>query len=401
MTTACSWPELPPLTGYTVGVTAARRAEELGALFVRQGAAVRYGPAIRIMPVTDDTELRDSTRDLVDNPADAVVVTSGLGFRGWLEAAEAWGGCDALLDMLGGAELYARGPAAAGAVRAAGLDAGRTPASASTAGLLEELIASGVAGRRIAVQQHGEPLPQLAGALRAAGAEVVDVAVYRWVRPPDPEPLDRIIDDTVDGLIDALPFTSAPAAASMLARAGSTRRYGPLVAAMRRDVLVAAVGPAAAGPLASAGVPVLRPSRARMGALAYTLSCELTERAPTIRVAGHTLQVRGQAVVVDGGLRELAPAPMAVLRALAGNPGVVVSRRDLLASLPNGGEEHAVETAVGRLRTALGDPRIVQTVVKRGYRLAIPEAEVAAPAPASGAPDAGPAGPAGEAVLGW
>jgi uroporphyrinogen-III synthase len=29
-----------------------------------------------------------------------------------------------------------------------------------------------------------------------------------------------------------------------------------------------------------------------------------------------------------------------------------------------------VEVAVGRLRAALGDPRIIQTVVKRGYRLA-------------------------------
>lgn len=36
----------------------------------------------------------------------------------------------------------------------------------------------------------------------------------------------------------------------------------------------------------------------------------------------------------------------------------------------DGGDEHAVEVAVGRLRTALGDPRIIQTVVKRGYRLA-------------------------------
>ncbi|SNR39530.1 uroporphyrinogen-III synthase [Haloechinothrix alba] len=398
MTVACSGPELPPLTGYTVGVTAARRAEELGALFVRQGAAVRYAPSIRIMPVTDDTELRDTTRGLVGKPADTVIVTSGLGFRGWLEAAEAWGGCDALLDMLRGAELYARGPAAAGAVRAAGLDAGHTPASASTAGLLEELIGSGVAGRRIVVQQHGEPLPHVVNALRAAGAEVVDVAVYRWVRPPDPEPLDRLIGDTVDGLIDALPFTSAPAAASMLARAERTGRYGSFVDALRHDVLVAAVGPAAAGPLVSAGVPVLRPSRSRMGALAYTLSCELTGRAPTFLVSGHTLQVRGQAVVVDGRLRELAPAPMAVLRALAGTPGVVVSRRDLLASLPNGGEEHAVETAVGRLRTALGDPRIVQTVVKRGYRLAIPESEVTAPARVPGSREAGPAG---EAVPGW
>ncbi len=56
---------------------------------------------------------------------------------------------------------------------------------------------------------------------------------------------------------------------------------------------------------------------------------------------------------------------------LAHHPGQVVSRAQLLAALPNDGQdEHAVEVAIGRLRTALGDPRIVQTVVKRGYRLA-------------------------------
>ena len=63
---------------------------------------------------------------------------------------------------------------------------------------------------------------------------------------------------------------------------------------------------------------------------------------------------------------------MALLRALSPRPGQVVSRarpaRRALAG--RGGDEHAVEVAVGRLRTALGDPRIVQTVVKRGYRLA-------------------------------
>jgi uroporphyrinogen-III synthase len=34
-------------------------------------------------------------------------------------------------------------------------------------------------------------------------------------------------------------------------------------------------------------------------------------------------------------------------------------------------DEHAVETAVARLRAALGTPGLVQTVVKRGYRLAL------------------------------
>ena len=33
-------------------------------------------------------------------------------------------------------------------------------------------------------------------------------------------------------------------------------------------------------------------------------------------------------------------------------------------------DDHAVEMAVSRLRRLLGDPQIVQTIIKRGYRLA-------------------------------
>ncbi|MZE75621.1 uroporphyrinogen-III synthase, partial [Streptomyces sp. SID5475] len=53
-------------------------------------------------------------------------------------------------------------------------------------------------------------------------------------------------------------------------------------------------------------------------------------------------------------------------------PGWVVSRAELLRALPGAGrDEHAVETAMARLRTALGTPKLIQTVVKRGYRLAL------------------------------
>ncbi|MCW2687848.1 MAG: uroporphyrinogen-III synthase [Mycobacterium sp.] len=65
---------------------------------------------------------------------------------------------------------------------------------------------------------------------------------------------------------------------------------------------------------------------------------------------------------------------MATIRALAQRPGVVVSRRDLLCALPGSGTAtHAVETAVLRPRTALGDKDIVATVVERGYLPAVDE----------------------------
>ncbi|MGH3907481.1 MAG: uroporphyrinogen-III synthase [Pseudonocardiaceae bacterium] len=365
-----------PLAGYAIGLTAARRADELGALFVRKGATVRYGPSIRIVPLSDDTELRAATMTLLDQPVDVVVLTTGIGFRGWLEAAEGWGLGGTLIDHLQKGRVLARGPKAKGAVRAAGLAEAYSPSSESNAEVLDHLLDSGVDGLRIAVQLHGEPLPFFVDALRSAGAEVIEISVYRWVGPSDPAPLDRLLDGVLHGSIDALPFTSAPAAASTLAMARRTGRYAALIEALSRRVLVACVGPITAAPLAALGIPTVQPERARIGALARVVAEALEVRTPRFRAAGHRVELRGQAAIVDGQLRELAPAPMAVLRALAERPGVVVPRKDLSAWLPSGGEEHAVESAVGRLRTALGSSRLVQTVVKRGYRLALDEADI-------------------------
>ncbi|GAA0214233.1 uroporphyrinogen-III synthase [Saccharothrix mutabilis subsp. mutabilis] len=366
-----------PLAGYTVGVTAARRADELTALLERKGATVLHGPAIRIVPLPDDAELLAATREVVERPLDIAVATTGIGFRGWVEAAEGWGLAARLLTRLAGARVMARGPKARGAVRAAGLVEAWSPEGESNAELLDHLIRSGVSGKRIAVQQHGEPLPDFVSALEAAGAEVVPVSVYRWTGPVDTAPLDRLVDAVLARQVDALTFTSAPAAANVLKVASASGRYKDLVGALRSDVLVVGVGSITAGPLVAAGVPVVQPARARIGALARELTLALPARATRLRIAGRDIELRGQAVVVDGELRPVAPAPMAVLRVLAAARGRVVSRRELLAALPSGGEEHAVETAIGRLRTALGEPRMVATVVKRGYRLAMDPAGVA------------------------
>jgi uroporphyrinogen-III synthase len=363
-------PEVPPLSGYTIGVTAARRADEFATLLQRRGATVLHAPAIRILPLPDDSELLDVTRDIIAEPLDAVVATTGIGFRGWIEAAEGWGIGSDLLRRLASATILTRGPKARGAVRAAGLVETFTPVSEVSQDLLNHLVAVGVHGKRIAVQLHGEPLTWFLQALRAAGAEVVPVPVYRWLGPTDPGPVERLLDAVISRQVDALTFTSAPAAVSVLRIARHTGRLDALVEVLRGHVLAACVGDITAGPLTRLEVPVVRPERARIGALVRELALALPGRAKRVRVGPRTVELRGQAALVDGEFRPVPPAPMAVLRALAERPGRVVSRPALLAALPGAGEEHAVETAVARLRTALGEPRLVQTVVKRGYRLA-------------------------------
>ncbi|MFB9908586.1 uroporphyrinogen-III synthase [Allokutzneria oryzae] len=361
----------PPLAGFTIGVTAARRADELIALLERRGAAVVHAPAIRIVPLPDDAELLAATRQVLADAVHAVVVTTAIGFRGWLEAAEGWGLAGALLDRMARARVLARGPKAKGAVRAAGLVEAWSPSSESNAELVEHLVDGGVSGMRIAVQLHGEPLPGFVETLRVAGAEVVEVPVYRWIPPADTDPLDRLVDGVLGGAVDAVTFTSAPAVASMLARAEANGRHAQLCEALREDVFAACVGPVCAGPFEAVGVPSSRPERARIGGLVRLLSEELPARARRLRVAGRDLELRGRAVLVDGRLRPVAPAQMAVLRLLADYSGRVVPRDRLLQALPGTGDGHAVETAIGRLRTALGEPGLVQTVVKRGYRLPV------------------------------
>ncbi|WP_280472031.1 uroporphyrinogen-III synthase, partial [Nocardia cyriacigeorgica] len=369
------------LAGFTVGITAARRSEEFTTLLTRRGATIVSAPAIRIIPLADDTELERVTRRLVDDPPQITVATTGIGFRGWMEAAEGWGLAEQLRDTLAGTRVVARGPKAKGAIRAAELREEWSPASESSAEVLDHLLAEGVEGVRIAVQLHGattewEPVPDFCEVLRCAGADVVPVPVYRWTPPDDQGPMDQLIEAVVTSSLDCVTFTSAPAVASMLMRAKETGMIEGLLHALRGRVLAACVGPITAAPLEELGVPTSMPARARLGALARHVAEELPRRANRIHAAGHTISVRGGCVVVDGVVRQLAPAPMSLMRSLARQPGRVVSREDLLAALPGGGDDtHAVETAIARLRAGLGTPKAIQTVVKRGYRLALDPAE--------------------------
>ncbi|CAM5231087.1 uroporphyrinogen-III synthase [Streptomyces narbonensis] len=361
-----------PLAGFTVGVTAARRADELIALLRRRGAAVVHGPALRIVPLADDTELLAATKEIIARAPDVVVATTAIGFRGWVEAADGWGHGEGLLAVLREVELLARGPKVKGAVRAAGLTESWSPSSESMAEVLDRLLAEGVAGKRIALQLHGEPLPGFVEAITAGGAEVVVVPVYRWMPPEDTGPLDRLLDATLARTLDAVTFTSAPAAVSLFSRAEERGVREELVAALRHDVLAVCVGPVTALPLQAEGIDTYQPERFRLGPLVQLLCTELPARSRVLPLAGHRVEVRGHAVLVDGRLRPVPPAGMALLGLLARRPGWVVSRADLLRALPGAGrDEHAVETAMARLRTALGTPKLIQTVVKRGYRLAL------------------------------
>jgi uroporphyrinogen-III synthase len=221
-----------------------------------------------------------ATRALLDRPADTVVVTTGVGFRGWLDVATEAGLGEALLRALTESRLVARGPKARGALQGAGLRADWVAESETSAEILERLLAEGVAGERVAIQHHGAGDPAFEGRLAAAGADVLPLQVYRWGPPPDPGAVADAALALAAGKYDAALFTSAPAAQALLAALDA---QGVTDAVRERAVdgslLMAAVGPVTAEPLAGAGMRPVHPERSRMGALARLVVVTLGDRS--------------------------------------------------------------------------------------------------------------------------
>lgn len=84
-----------------------------------------------------------------------------------------------------------------------------------------------------------------------------------------------------------------------------------------------------------------------------------------------SIELRGTTLRINGMEVRLAPAPLAVFGALLEARGAVLTRAHLASVLPGVADAHALDMTVSRLRKALPDPRLVATVVKRGYRIPV------------------------------
>jgi DNA-binding winged helix-turn-helix (wHTH) protein len=94
----------------------------------------------------------------------------------------------------------------------------------------------------------------------------------------------------------------------------------------------------------------------------------------------YELDLRAGELRRQGVKIKLQEQPFQVLALLSERPGEVVTREELRQKLWSGGTfvdfDHSLSTAIGKIREALGDsadnPRFLETVARRGYRLIAP-----------------------------
>ena len=103
------------------------------------------------------------------------------------------------------------------------------------------------------------------------------------------------------------------------------------------------------------------------------LSRRTRSRAAPVLSHGDLILDSARRVVTRGGTPlVLNPKEFAVLEQLLVAQGAVMSAEELLARVWDENADpfsNAVKTTVGRLRAKLGDPPLIETVAKAGYRI--------------------------------
>lgn len=262
----------PSFERRTVLTLESRRATEIAALIGTYGGQSLAAPALREVPLESNTAAIDFAEALERGDYQLVVLLTGVGVRALCEAIAPAFSRDRFVAALSRTHVAARGPKPMNVLRELGVPAWVTAPEPNT---WRELLAAidaradelPLAGARVAVQEYGVSNPELLAGLRARGADVTQVPVYRWALPEDLGPLEAAIEAIAAGRIDVLLLTTGVQIAHLWQVASDRGRLDDLRAGLERTV-IASIGPSTTEELRRKGLaPDLEASRPKMGML--------------------------------------------------------------------------------------------------------------------------------------
>ncbi len=237
------WYDNRPLFGKRVLVTRSRhQASALASLLEAEGAEAVEMPTIAIRETAGPAEAR------------RVVDELARGGYAWTLFTSA-NAVDILLRHVDGAGRDARafrcrigaiGPGTAEALAARGLRADLVPERFVAEGLIEALKGEELAGCRVLLPRAGGARETLPEGLRARGAQVDVLELYR-AEPPEPDP--AVLAALRDGAIDIVTFASSSTVRNL------ARMLGGDLTPLRR-ALVASIGPITSAAVREHGVAV-------------------------------------------------------------------------------------------------------------------------------------------------
>ncbi len=245
-----------------------RLAAAMRELILRHGGEPTIAPALREIPLAENHEALAFADQLLAGQVDLLICLTGVGTRTLVAAMETRQPRAVWQASLRRITIVARGPKPAAALRELELTFLTVPEPNTWRELLATLDARGtLAGQRVAVQEYGASNVELLTALRARGAQVTPVPVYRWALPHDLQPLRQAAQTVAEGGADLVLFTNATQVEHLHTIAEQEGVADRVAEAFQR-LVVGSIGPISSEALRRHGYPVdLEPSHPKMGIL--------------------------------------------------------------------------------------------------------------------------------------
>jgi uroporphyrinogen-III synthase len=273
------------LNGLRVALLESRLSTELSELVRRFGGLPYAVPAVREVPRLDTIPAFIDA--LIAGRFSAVIFLTGVGATMLLEEAERLGSLERALAALRATTVVCRGPKPSAALRRYDVPAHIKPVEPYTSKeLLDALSGVDLEGKPVALLHYGEANQPLADALKARGAQLDESILYEWMLPDDCAPLRALIQDLVDGHVDAIAFTSQVQCRHLFEVAANLGCSDALARALNDHTIVAVIGPVCATALRANGViPDVIPAHPKMGPLIAALAdyVELTAASHATR----------------------------------------------------------------------------------------------------------------------
>ena len=255
--------------GLTVAAFESRMAAEMTRLIERHGGKPLVAPALREIPLEDNSVALRFGEQLLTEGLDVLVLLTGAGTTTLFEILHSRHAKDTIKSALKETVLIARGPKPVAALKALGFQPTLTVPEPNTwVDVVSTLDAHRpVNGLRVAVQEYGLPNRDLVEALKQRGATVVSVPVYRWALPENTAPLKQSIRQILAGQVQVMLVTNAAQIDHVMLvveQEGKTEEFKTIC----RKLVIASIGPTASERIRSHGLSVdFEPSHGKMGIL--------------------------------------------------------------------------------------------------------------------------------------
>jgi uroporphyrinogen-III synthase len=263
-----------------IALLEARQGSELVGLIRRHGGTPVWVPAVREVKVVSGRQVLAFVDAVARGACPVVVFQTGVGVNLLMKEAEQLGRLDELVEALRRVTTVARGPKPGAALSQRGLRATiGTRSPYTTADLLDAVAELPLAGVTVALVNYGERNELLSQELQRRGARLEELQLYEWAMPEAVEPLRRLVRELLDGVLDAIAFTSQIQARHLFQVAGEMGVGTALTRALNTRVVVASVGPTCTAALEELGVtPHVVPARPKMGPMITALGEHLRSR---------------------------------------------------------------------------------------------------------------------------